>query len=92
MTVSPGKKQRDEQAAAGMAASGIYSEVPEVVQKLMALLPAWERSGFRLEDARPIPYGTQISFRNGEAELRANMYYSKKKGFSLVISPKTRPI
>ena len=88
MTGSMRGKENLNKAVEGMAAGGIYSEVPEIVKKLIELIPLWEKAGFRLEDAQGIPYGSRMQFRNGEAEVRANMYYSKKKGYSLVVNPK----
>ncbi len=72
-----------------MAEAGIYSENPEVNQKLIHTLPELESNGIRLTDARPIPYGSRMMFEIGENAVAANLYYSAKKGYSLVIDRST---
>lgn len=62
----------------------IYSDIPEIEYRLLAVLPKVLTSGYPLEDHRPIPYGVRLLFRADTGTIGVNMYYSKKKGHSTV--------
>jgi ribonuclease HIII len=68
-----------------LAQEGIYSEIPEIISRLNRVLPILLKEGFLFQDAYPIPYGTRITLRFNDSSVNANLYYSKKKGFSLVV-------
>lgn len=51
-------------------------------------LPLLEKSRILLDDEKEIPYGVQLTFCKGEHALPVNVYYSKKKGLSVVMGGK----
>ena len=67
-----------------MANAGIYSKIPEITAFLPVFIRQMNLQGFTLENAEPLDYGSKITVRSGESRLRFNLYFSKKKGFSLV--------
>lgn len=67
----------------------IYSDIPEIEQRLLQNLPDVLKAGFVLEESRPIPWGVRLAFRTGETTAGATVYFSKKKGHSTVIDPGT---
>ena len=71
------------------AGNAIYSNIPEIEQRLLQNLPDVLNAGFVLEESRPIPYGVRLTFRTGETIAGATVYFSKKKGHSTVIDPGT---
>lgn len=73
------------------ADNAIYSDIPEIEQRLLAALPAVINAGFALEDSRPIPYGVRLTFRCGDAPVGLSVYYSRKKGHSTVVDAGTAP-
>jgi ribonuclease HIII len=77
-----------QDAGKKMAAAGIYSEIPELNLHLMKRMGSLGRAGYTFEDARPIAYGTVMTFRRNDALVQANAYYSAKKGLSLVVNPR----
>jgi ribonuclease HIII len=68
-----------------LADAGIYSTIPEINSLLVQKLDEAAGAGFVFEDARPLPYGSRLTFRHGEVSVCANMYFSKKKGISFVV-------
>ncbi|MBN1355417.1 ribonuclease HIII [bacterium] len=75
---------RDE-SVQKMAEAGIYSEVSQINALLASKLEAARAAGFVFEDARPIQYGSRLTFRLGDAVVCACAYYSARKGFSFVV-------
>ncbi len=51
-------------------------------------LPEFTKTGIVLEDEKEIPYGVQLTLRKGDAVLPLNVYWSKKKGLSVVFGGK----
>ncbi len=51
-------------------------------------LPKLEKSRIMLTDEKEIPYGVQLTFQKGTASLPLNIYWSQKKGLSLVYGGK----
>lgn len=82
------KKQTPSQQAIDMANQGIYSEIPEINQRIIDILPGLEAKGLILEDARPLPYGSRITLRGESTTIGINIYYSRKKGHSTVFDKK----
>ncbi len=72
-----------------MANEGIYSEISEINLHLLQRMADLNRAGFVFIDAQPIQYGSRISFHYHGNVIRATIYYSKKKGISLVVNRKT---
>lgn len=79
---NPAGKPSD--AARRMAGDGIYSEIPEINQRIIDCLPKLLADGFALEDARPIPYGSRLTLAGPDGSAAVNLYYSRKKGHSTV--------
>jgi len=76
-------------AAKKMATDNLYSDIPEINQRLIDILPKLHSAGFVMEDARPIPYGSRISIHSSEISASFTFYFSKKKGHSTVFNGKT---
>ena len=76
-------------AAKQMAEKCLYSEIPEINQRIIDILPKLHTAGFLLEDARPIPYGSRILLRTHDSTVGFTFYFSKKKGHSTVFDKKT---
>ncbi len=51
-------------------------------------LPEFAKQRIVLEDEKEIPYGVQLTLRRGELKLPVNVYWSKKKGLSVVLGGK----
>ncbi len=87
MSNSPLKQPRDT-VFDSMADAAIYSEVPEINAFLPAFIEKLHHRKILFENAEPISYGSRITVRSGETATKFNVYFSKKKGFSLVPSGK----
>ncbi len=70
-----------------LAAEGIYSDVPEVNRRLFETLDALQSAGFQFIDATPIAYGSKLTLEHTGKSLSASIYYSSKRGISVVIPP-----
>lgn len=70
-----------------LAEAAIYSDVPEINRRLFDSLPPLHSAGYTFTDASPIAYGTKISLRTHDKTITVSLYFSAKKGFSVVIPP-----
>lgn len=71
--------------------NAIYTDIPEIEQRLLAVIPQVLNAGYLLEDHRPLPYGVRLLFRQGSTAIGVNVYYSKKNGHSAVFDQKIAP-
>ncbi len=72
-----------------MVKSALITKEVEVLEKaildwLEEKLPKFEHSGIVLDDEKEIPYGVQLTLSRGEQSIPLNVYWSKKKGLSVV--------
>ena len=65
---------------AGAPVSGI----PQVDDHLASVLPRLHAVGIYPDDMQPIPYGLKLVFGEGKHHSVVSLYYSKKKGLSIV--------
>ena len=63
------------------------SGIPEVDAHVAAVLPNLHASGLFPEEMDPIPYGLKLVFPEGKHNAVVNVYFSKKKGLSVVAGP-----
>ena len=60
------------------------SGVPQVDEHVAAVLPRLHAVGIFPQDMQPIPYGLKLVFGEGKLSSTVSLYYSKKKGLSIV--------
>jgi len=60
------------------------SGIPEVDEHLVQVLPRLHANGLFPDAMDPIPYGLKLVFPEGKHDAVVNVYFSKKKGLSLV--------
>ena len=65
---------------------------PELLNFVSKLLEKAEKIGLILDDEKEINFGVQLKFFKNNEKISLNLYYSSKKGISIVIggSPKNR--
>jgi len=64
-----------------------YSKIPQIEKKLCEIENFLMQNGIFLKTLKEIPYGTQILIEGQNSEGKINIYYSDKKGLSVVESP-----
>ncbi len=73
--------------------NAIYTDIPEIEQRLLTAIPQVLNAGYLLEDHYTLPYGVRLMFRKEAISIGVNVYYSKKNGHTTVfdknIAPKT---
>jgi ribonuclease HIII len=60
------------------------SGIPQVDDHLASVLPRLHAVGIFPDDMQPIPYGLKLVFGEGKHRSVVSLYYSKKKGLSVV--------
>ena len=63
------------------------SGIPEVDAHVAEVLPRLHANGFFPDQMDPIPYGLKLGFPEGKHNAVVNVYFSKKKGLSVVAGP-----
>jgi len=63
------------------------SGIPEVDTHVAEVLPRLHANGLFPEEMDPIPYGLKLVFPEGKHNAVVNVYFSKKKGLSIVAGP-----
>lgn len=61
-----------------------YSKIPQIEKKLCAIEDFLAQNGIFLETIKEIPYGTQIIAHGQNIDGKITIYYSDKKGFSVI--------
>ncbi|MFC1887331.1 ribonuclease HIII [Candidatus Cloacimonadota bacterium] len=63
----------------------MHQELSNYISKLLSAI---EKTDIKLIDSRDIQYGQQLKLSDGESEIKINVYYSMRKGVSVVLGGK----